>query len=366
MSSTLKITVNRKPFHGKDFIKKNMKIRYTSQSKKEIECHIQNQISNELQLIRAQSQKMSKIKYEYLKLSQKMKEEIEQFNIQKEKEMKELQQWKNEQIKKIRLSYSKKKPTHSRQLSYTQSNNINTIKASPDLNSLKNNSIINALKIKLIQAQNELNQKDKNDRITINTLKEKLKQARNKLERIKREKSFNTSHTISDISQIKKTISKPKISIYDMSIPKKYSQNTQDLVKSKQKEKNGDISITYTNNTKEHIYHTGIKKVIYSDGYQVIYFQNGDVKQIYPNNYKTIYYYSKEKMYMMFFGKNESEKIFKYEDGTIVKEYENGKREYIKEKDISEYSTSGFKENTSSNNNSNISINKVEHIMTDF
>ena len=102
MSSTLKITVNRKPFHGKDFIKKNMKIRYTSQSKKEIECHIQNQISNELQLIRAQSQKMSKIKYEYLKLSQKMKEEIEQFNIQKEKEMKELQQWKNEQIKKIR------------------------------------------------------------------------------------------------------------------------------------------------------------------------------------------------------------------------------------------------------------------------
>ena len=71
-------------------------------------------------------------------------------------------------------------------------------------------------------------------------------------------------------------------------------------------------------------------------------------------------------MYMMFFGKNESEKIFKYEDGTIVKEYENGKREYIKEKDISEYSTSGFKENISSNSNSNISINKVEHIMTDF
>lgn len=362
MSTKLKITVNRKTVHSKDFIKKNLKIRYTSHSKKEIESHIQNQISNELQLIRAQSQKMSKIKYEYLKLSQKMKEEIKQFNSQKEKEIKEIKQWKNEQIRKFQLTYSNKKPTHSRQLSYTQSNNINTIKTSSD--SLKNISIINALKVKLIQAQNELNQKEKKDKIIINTLKDKLRQARNKIDLIKREKSFNTNQTISDLSQIKKTISNPKISIYEMSIPKKYTQSKQEFIKSKQKSNNGDTIIIYSNNKKEYIYHTGIRKVIHSDGYQIIYFQNGDFKQIYPNNYKTIYYYSKQKIFMMFFGSNESEKIFKYEDGTIIKEYENGKREYVKDKDLSEYSTSGFKENISSN--SNISINKVDHIMTDF
>ena len=61
----------------------------------------------------------------------------------------------------------------------------------------------------------------------------------------------------------------------------------------------------------------------------MIYFPNGDFKQIYPNNEKIIYYYDKYKVSMMLYGNDDGVKIYKYPNGKIIKEYEDGKKEHI-------------------------------------
>lgn len=347
-----KITVNRKPFHNNE-IRKSLSKKYNSHSKKELEDNIKNQISEEIKLIRAQSQKISQIKYEYLKLSTKIKEELEQFNLQKEKELQQIQKWKKEQVKLLNINSPKKHEGHVRNNSsfslnpnyqtssystfptQTNSNNVNCISISSnsshktlskDKNS-KSKMIINTLKKKIKDVENEHEKKDLNDKLMINKLKHQLEEVRIKLQKIK--KDIQNSSNINNI-KINRGRMKSQNSVNDMNIPAKYNIK-KEIIISKIVDNHGDISIKYTNNINEYIYHSGIKKIIFPDGFQIFYFPNGDIKQIYPNNYKTIYYYSKDQVYMMFYGNNELEKIYKYQDGTTVKEYENGKKEYLKE-----------------------------------
>lgn len=347
-----KITVNRKPLHNYE-IRKSLSKKYNSHSKKELEVNIRNQISEEIKLIRAQSQKISEIKYEYLKLSKKIKEELEQFNLQKEKELQQIQNWKKEQVKLLRINSPNKHEGHIRNNSsfsinpnyqtssystfptQTNSNNVNCLSISSnsshktlskDKNS-KSKMIINSLKKKIKDVENEHEKRDLNDQLMINKLKHQLEDARIKIEKIK--KGIQNNSNINNIKINRATLKSKKIEI-DMNIPVKYNIEKERII-SKIKNNRGDISIKYTNNINEYNYHSGIKKIIFPDGFQIFYFPNGDIKQIYPNNYKTVYYYSKDKVYMMFYGNNELEKIYKYQDGTTVKEYENGKKEYLSE-----------------------------------
>ena len=105
--------------------------------------------------------------------------------------------------------------------------------------------------------------------------------------------------------------------IYNFTFPLSHSHT---LIKSTITSEGKTIN-TYTNNKKEIIYQSGIRKEIYNNTYQVIYFINGDIKQIFPNGV-IVYYFNEEQTIQTIF-KNGLQ-VFKYQNGQIEKHYPDG------------------------------------------
>ena len=144
----------------------------------------------------------------------------------------------------------------------------------------------------------------------------------------KLKKKLNAKTTSSKRDQHSSTLNN-NTNNYDMAIPSKYLSKLDCEKIDKKSTINHDTVITYSNGREETIYNSGIRKITFEDNYQLIYFPNGDYKQIYPNNEKIIYYYDKYKVSMMLFGNDDGVKVYKYPNGTIIKEYEDGKKEHI-------------------------------------
>ena len=68
---------------------------------------------------------------------------------------------------------------------------------------------------------------------------------------------------------------------FDFIIPEKYLKKYHTLI-NKENFEVKEIYI-YLNNKKEIIFPSGLKKEIFDDGFQLIYFNNGDIKEIYKN-----------------------------------------------------------------------------------
>ena len=105
--------------------------------------------------------------------------------------------------------------------------------------------------------------------------------------------------------------------IYNFTFPLSHSHT---LIKSTTTSEGKTIN-TYTNNKKEIIYQSGIRKEIYNNTYQIIYFINGDIKQIFPNGV-SVYYFNEEQTIQTIF-KNGLQ-VFKYQNGQIEKHYPDG------------------------------------------
>ena len=105
--------------------------------------------------------------------------------------------------------------------------------------------------------------------------------------------------------------------IYNFTFPLSHSYT---LIKSTTTSEGKTIN-TYTNNKKEIIYQSGIRKEIYNNTYQIIYFINGDIKQIFPNGV-SVYYFKEEQTIQTIF-KNGLQ-VFKYQNGQIEKHYPDG------------------------------------------
>ena len=89
---------------------------------------------------------------------------------------------------------------------------------------------------------------------------------------------------------------------------------------------NIQMAITITCPAKEIIFPSGVKKQIFPDGYQIIFFNNKDIKQIYPDN-KIVYSFYEAKTIETSFPNGVH--IYKLQNGQIEKHYPDGFKEIV-------------------------------------
>jgi hypothetical protein len=111
---------------------------------------------------------------------------------------------------------------------------------------------------------------------------------------------------------------------YDFSIPKQYLNKEYKLIKSLKTD--DKIINLYTNDKKEIIFKSGVKKEIYEDGHQIIYFVNGDLKQIYPNGI-SCYFFQESKTVQTTL--SNGTEIYKFENGQIEKHFPDGNKQIL-------------------------------------
>ena len=111
---------------------------------------------------------------------------------------------------------------------------------------------------------------------------------------------------------------------YEFKIPEKYKKQNYKLTKTL---KAGDKIINlYNDNKKEIIFPSGVRKEIFEDGFQIIYFVNGDIKQNYPNG-KSVYYFSQAKTVQTTFKNGIF--VVKFENNQIERHYPDGKKQIL-------------------------------------
>jgi len=138
------------------------------------------------------------------------------------------------------------------------------------------------------------------------------------------EKTNITESNLSNKKNYSSVINKDKEDEYDFNIPKKFLDKEYKLIKTF-KADNKEINL-YTNDKKEIIFKSGVRKEIYKDGHQIIYFVNGDLKQIYPDG-KTYYFFNDSKTVQITL--NNGLEIYKFEDGQIEKHYPDGTKQIL-------------------------------------
>ena len=138
-----------------------------------------------------------------------------------------------------------------------------------------------------------------------------------------------------DVKNIKKDINKNMdlyeenenendINGYDFVIPEIYKKNNDSEIINTV-EQDGKIINIYDNNKKEIIFKSGVRKEIFMDGYQLVYFPNGDMKQKFiGKDEKVIYYYSETNTVQTTFKNGLN--IFKFSNGQIEKHYPDGSK----------------------------------------
>ena len=110
---------------------------------------------------------------------------------------------------------------------------------------------------------------------------------------------------------------------YDFIIPKKYLNQSKYTLISTIEQNNGQLINIYTNNKKEIIFKSGVKKEIYdNDGYKLVLFPNGDKKQYFKKEGKIIYYFNESKTVQTSFKNGLN--IFKFNNNQIEKHYPDG------------------------------------------
>ena len=127
---------------------------------------------------------------------------------------------------------------------------------------------------------------------------------------------------------------------YDFHIPEQYTNNNYQLIK--KEEIDGKDIYFYSNNKKVIIFPSGLKKEIFNDGFQLIYFNNGDIKQNYPDG-KSIYFFKEANTVQTTYPNGIQ--IFKFYNGQIEKHFPNGFKKIFFPNGTLDYIFSGKKEN---------------------
>ncbi|MCQ2818891.1 MAG: hypothetical protein MJ252_16620 [archaeon] len=129
---------------------------------------------------------------------------------------------------------------------------------------------------------------------------------------------------------------------YDFVIPEKYHKGVAySLIKTVEKNDKNMVVNLYTNNKRELIFQSGVKKEIFGDGYQIVYFTNGDMKQIFPDG-KMIYYFSEAKTVQTTLPSGIS--VYKFSTGQIEKHFPDGTKQIAFPDGSIRYIYDGFEE----------------------
>jgi hypothetical protein len=111
---------------------------------------------------------------------------------------------------------------------------------------------------------------------------------------------------------------------YDFIFPEKYHNKNDKSIIIKTTSKDGKTINLYSNNKREVIFQSGVRKEIFPDGYHIVYFTNGDLKQIFPEG-KTVYYFFEAKTVQTNF--NNGLQVFRFNNGQIEKHFPDGNKE---------------------------------------
>ena len=109
---------------------------------------------------------------------------------------------------------------------------------------------------------------------------------------------------------------------FDFKIPKKYTNKDYSLLKTTTV--NGKIVKIFNNDKKEVIFQSGVRKEIFKDGFQIVYFVNGDMKQNLPDG-KSVYFFNESKTVQTTF--KDGLQVFKFENGQIEKHFTDGTKQ---------------------------------------
>lgn len=290
------------------------------------------EINYEITKLKSENEKVSKLKNEYEKLTQKLNIELCSFYDKKNKEMKEFENWKEDEVRKIQ----KEKKTLEKNTK--SSSNLNSVPSNK-----KDKEEIETLKGIIVKIQDDQKIKDQTNKLMIERLKKQLEEANSKISEFNKlvpsnailTKPSNTNlninpregvQTLSSIRSAKKLIendskrtpesnkvsnnqkleknkSKGKLSLpnnytfrstneeipdnnadlnYDLVFPEKY--NTQSKLIKQEKTSDGKLIKIYENDKKEVVFSSGVRKEIHPDGYQIVFFVNKDIKQVKFNN----------------------------------------------------------------------------------
>lgn len=278
------------------------------------------ELNYQLIKLRRENDKVGKLKIEYEKLTKKLNKDIQDFHERKDNEIRELEQWKEEELRRIQ----KEKKIIDR-----------NVKSTANTSSKKDKEEIDTLKAAIIKIQDEYKMKENNNKLMIERLRKQLDEANNKIadlsrttDEIKSKDKKNISNKkVTDLimekteskkeikekgkADVKKEVKKPDKKLkgeknvnfdtnesnkiietdkdivdaesYDLVFPEKYhpSGNTQNKIIKQEKTSDGKIIKIYENDKREIFFPSGVRKELYPDGYQAVFFSNKDIKQAY-------------------------------------------------------------------------------------
>ena len=111
---------------------------------------------------------------------------------------------------------------------------------------------------------------------------------------------------------------------YEFKIPEKYQNKNYTLLKTLESDEK-KIKF-YTDNKKEVLFPSGVRKEIYNDGYQIVHFVNGDIKQNFPDG-KSVYYFNEAKTVQTTFSNGIL--VFKFNNDQLERHYPDGKKQIL-------------------------------------
>ena len=342
------------------------------------------EFNKEIQKLRAENSRVSKLREDYEKLNLKLQKDIKEFNIKKEQDIMQFEAFKEEETKKLakernQLTKDQKTFNDIRNKNYA---NITTSK--------KDKELIEQLKAQLAKVQEESKTKDSTNKHIIERYRKQLDDANNKilelnslLTKLNTALAYSNQNKVPSTSpqqHIQQTKSNPQIKpvsnistpndqeiyhpvnnivqksspspiskknyqtptnnnivnkfpgtkeeddddeSYDLVFPDKYHKTEYTLLHT-ESGNDGKVIKYYDNDKKEIIFKSGVRKEIFSDGYVIVYFNNGDLKQIFPNQ-KIVYYFSEAKTIQTTYP--DKLQVFKFDNGQIEKHYPDGTKQ---------------------------------------
>jgi hypothetical protein len=228
----------------------------------------------------------------------------------------------NPKVKYVKKNYNRKISKTNLNINNNTNNNNNS--------SLKKNENKKSTK-------NVINNNRYNNRIKISQELSKTSSNFMKAKKLQNKEDKNNINKIDDQKQKKRSLSNDKLKLklskdlqkelndpvnkkeYDFNIPEKYSKINYKLIK-KTKVEEKEIYL-YSNNKKEIIFPSGLKKEVYSDGFQLVFFNNGDMKQIHPDG-KNVYFFKDANLVQTTYPNGLQ--VFKFKNGQIEKLFPNG------------------------------------------
>jgi centromere protein J len=261
------------------------------------------ELNYEVIRLKNENEKVSKLKLEYEKLTKKLHRDIEEFNHQKEHELTEFNFYREEELKKIQ-----------------KEKKLQSTRSTAQITSKKEKEEIENLKAAILKLQEDFKLKENTNKLANEKMRKQLDEANSKIAdlnktieemRSRERKNTNNTAKVKELSEklkpeLKfetktetKTDSKPNnltkakrirdnfkdanekidANSYGLIFPDKYHKVKSKVVK-QDSTPDGKVLCVYDDNRKEVQFPSGIRKVLFPDGYQIVYFSNGDIKQV--------------------------------------------------------------------------------------